>query len=79
MPNYGSLVICPYYQYETDDSIVCEGAIDIDIKIKTAVKFSCKHDKKEFQHAYCERYRFKQCPYCKMIDKKYKEDHLCIQ
>lgn len=74
MPNYGSLVLCPYYQYETDNAIVCECPIELGMDIKTSVKFSCKQDKRDYQGVYCETYECEYCPYYRMIDKKYKEE-----
>lgn len=68
MAEYGSQdVKCPYYRGDIEKSIKCEGAIN-----KICTQPFKSHQKKEtYKEKYCCSFNYKNCPYCKMLDRKY--------
>ena len=65
MPCYKKLAVCPFYEREAVQSVTCEGAGRI--KMHTLVKFETVHGKKFWFDSYCSGFKYKSCPYAKMI------------
>ena len=61
-----SYVICPFFKYNTMDTIACEGLL---------MKFGKATSRKEFEKSVCSTYEYKDsCPYAKILHKKYEEE-----
>lgn len=68
MANYGTQdVKCPFYKGEDEKTIKCEGVIS------DSCTQPFKNGKKKEAHKeiYCDCYNFKNCPYHKILSKKY--------
>ena len=74
MPNVSTIAICPYYKTEDTYSVICEGIVEIkNAKTKNNVRFSRKEKKEKWIDMYCKSYTYCNCPYAKLLNKKYNE------
>ena len=65
--SYGGYVICPFYKYEEQQIICCEG---VDDNTALHLTFASKRDIREYRKAKCEN-AYKTCMICQMLNRKY--------
>ena len=68
--NDGDIKICPFYIFGTKLSVSCEGA-GLGQK-KIMIKFCTEKGRRDWQKKYCSQMGYQDCPYAKMIERKYK-------
>lgn len=64
---FGSNVVCPFYKYEGQQMIYCEG---VDDNTALHLAFASKHDMREYRKGKCES-DYKTCMICQMLNRKY--------
>ena len=72
MPNYGTYAICPYFMSEDLTGIRCEGIVK-ENNATTVMRFRNSKAKKAWLDKYCEKREYCNCPYAKILEKKYQE------
>ena len=68
MADYGSQdVKCPFYKKDNKTKIICEGVIN-----DTCTQpFKSTKKKEIYKNNYCCTFHYKECPYFKLLDRKY--------
>jgi hypothetical protein len=64
---YGGLVICPYYKYESQQMIHCEGVMP---NTALHLAFDAKDKMRAYRNAYCEKC-YNECLIAGMLNRKY--------
>ena len=67
--SFGKNVVCPFYKYEGQQLIYCEG---VDDHTAIHLAFASKQELRDYRKAKCED-RYKSCMICQMLNKKYDE------
>ena len=68
--SYTKDVVCPYYKYEAQQMIYCEGVED---KTALHLAFDSKQGKKDYMKFHC-RECWKRCLIAQMLNRKYDYD-----
>lgn len=55
--------ICPYFVWDTEKAVGCEG--------NHSIKFDRKEDAKRFMRDYCADWKWGMCPHALTMNKKY--------
>lgn len=65
-----AVIICPYFQRESEQKIACEGVVE---DSTTLLKFCSEEEKRRHRRMYCQSYGYEKCPLAKILRRKYEQ------